>query len=321
MDFTQAGLQTRDLAALGVTRGRQLSDEWVRTTRGVYLPAYVAADPHLAAVASAVAILGPRHVLGGWAALAFQGVPFFDLRGHGPRVPVHCLPGSELRRRSGLQPWQGRIEPDEWSVLEGTACATIARAAFDEMRLARSVDEAVVVADMALSRITEGGRTSVDAIGRVIAAHPKMRGVVRARAALALASDRSASPWESRLRMRAVRDVGITGLLVNVPIFGLDESLLGIADLFEPQTGTVLESDGAGHREIDQHGRDNVREERFEDAGLSVGRFTSADHAHRWNLVGRIDQVRARGRRSLTRTWTLEAPAWWQTWAPGARYR
>jgi hypothetical protein len=82
--------------------------------------------------------------------------------------------------------------------------------------------------------------------------------------------------------------VGIEGLLVNVPVFMPTGELIGIADLFDPRTGLVIEPDGSQHRAIDQHAGDNVREERFERAGCVVCRVVSLDHGRRWPLAGRF---------------------------------
>lgn len=323
MDLTRAGMRSRDLHRIGLQRSRQLSPaDWVTTAHGIHVPSHLLEDPDLPTIASAIAAIGPGNALGGWAALRCHGVPYFDGQTYGPRAFVHCLPGSRLRTRSMIKPFEGLVHPDELVEVDGVAFATIARAAFDEMRMARSLEDAVVAADMAASRITPGGRTSLDEIGRVLSSHHKVRGIVRARAALELANDRSASPWETRLRLRAVRDLELSGLLVNVPVFDHFENLLGIADLLEPRIGLVLESDGAQHREIDQHRDDNEREERFEHAGLVVARFTAADHLNRWGTVGRIEQARSRALRSPgPRRWTLNQPQWWHTWKPGRRYR
>jgi len=322
MDPTRAGLRTASLHEIGLQRSRQLARaKWVSTARGIHVPEYLLDDPDLPTIATAIAAMGEHGALGGWAALVCHGVPYFDGAVHGPAALVHCLPGSRLRPRPMIKPFQGLVHDDELVEVEGVRLATIARAAFDQMRMARSVEDAVVVADMAASRVTDGGRTSLRAIEQVIASHHKVRGIVRATSALGLAHERSASPWETRLRLRAVRDVGLQGLLVNVPIFDHVERLLGIADLLEPRLGLVLESDGSQHRLIDRHRDDNEREERFEHAGLVVARFTAADHRDRWAMVGRIEQARQRAARSVTRGWTLDPPGWWFTWEPGRRYR
>ncbi len=321
MDPTRAGLRSRDFAVLGIDRRGRLPREWVTTSRGIHLPSAVAEDPGLAAIATAAAAMGEFNALGGWAALAVHGVRYFDVRDYGPKVLVHCLPGSRLRARPMITPFQGLVLPDELVGSEGFTTTTIARAAFDEMRMARSLDDAIVVADMASSRICGGGRTSLAAIEHVIGSHHKVRGIVRATEAIAWASERSASPWETRLRLRAVRDVGLKGVLVNAPVFDLAGGLLGVADLIDPANALVLESDGSQHREIDNHRDDNEREEKFEDAGLAVARFTAQDHADRWQLAARIERARRRGRSSTHRGWTLDAPPWWFEWEPGRRYR
>ncbi|GAA3545103.1 hypothetical protein AFL01nite_15900 [Aeromicrobium flavum] len=323
MDPTRAGLRTRHLREIGLDRKRQLNRaDWVTTARGIHVPAYLLDEPDLPTVATAIAAMGDQGALGGWAALLCHGVPFFDGKTYGPRALVHCLPGSRLRPRPTIKPFQGLVHDDELVEVGGVRFATIARAGFDEMRMARGLEDAVVVADMTSSKLTPGGRTSLAAIERVVRSHHKVRGIVRATEALVLAHERSASPWETRLRLRAVRDVGLRELLVNVPVFDRFDHLLGIADLLDPSTGLVLESDGAQHRLIGQHREDNEREEEFEHAGLTVARFTAADHVDRWGLVGRIERARQRAARSVApRRWTLEAPAWWSTWEPGRRYR
>ncbi len=65
--------------------------------------------------------------------------------------------------------------------------------------------------------------------------------------------------------------------MVNTPIFDLDEQLLGIADLFDPETGLVAEFDGQEHRLRRRHRADNLREEKLEAANLVVCRVDSLD--------------------------------------------
>lgn len=313
------GLRTADLGAVGARRSRELGAEWVSIEHGLHVPATLADSPDGVLIGTALGATGEHHIVGGWAALALQGVPYFSAAEYGSRVLMHCLPGGRLRHRRSIMPFEGLLHPDEIADFGDWRCTTIARAAFDQMRMARSLEEAVVVADTAASRIAMGGRTSLESIARVVASHHKVRGIVRAREALTLASERSASPWETRLRMRAVRDVGLT-VKVNVPVFDLHGNLLGIADLIDDEAGVVLESDGSQHREITQHRDDNEREELFENVGLAVARFMAADHRDRWKVVGRIEAARwrARGHR---RAWTLDPPPWWFSWKPGARYR
>jgi len=158
---------------------------------------------------------------------------------------------------------------------------------------------------------------------RVVSRHPKRRGVVRARASLDLGCDRALSPWETRLRLRALHELPVESLLVNVPVFSRAGSLLGIPDLLDPASGLVIESDGAQHRDPAAHARDNEREERFEHSGLTVIRFGALDHRDGSALSRRM---REGHRRAVVRArsacdWTLTLPAWWHGSEQSSQWR
>ena len=274
-------------------------------------------------VDDAIGLLVPGAVLGGWAALLHHGNDWFD--GRGPsglrRALVHCPPGTQLRRRDLLEPYRGSLREDEWQWTAGTApvpVATMARAAFDEARLAPDLRSAVVAVDMAVSTTHGCAHTALEAVRRVEASRHKVRGIVQARRAMALASSRSASPPETRTRLCAVLDAGLTGLLVNAPVFDEHGTLIGIADLVDPESGLVIETDGAGHRDELQHTPDNRREEGFEQAGCVVVRVTPLDHRDLSALAARMVRGQRAARASPRRRWTVEPPPWWFDW-PGAR--
>ncbi|MDX6233046.1 MAG: hypothetical protein QOH68_2046 [Nocardioidaceae bacterium] len=323
IDPTLVSLRVKRAQELGFSPGQLRGDQWQHVAHGVVRPAYFAVDPTAARVADAVALMGRANVLGGWASLWAQGNRWFDGfdRGGDPRdVLIHCLAGSQLRVRPGIIPSQADLHPDEVDSLAHYDVATLARSAYDEMRVAGSLRDAVVVLDMAVSTTSGVAHTTLAAVRRVVESHHKTRGIVQARNALDLGTSRSASPWETRTRLLAQLDVGITSLQVNVPVFDLFGTLLGIADLIDPETGLVIESDGSGHREAQKHTDDNVREEKFERAGLVVCRVTSLDHAHRWATVGRINSAWADAGRMRKRLWTLEQPDWWASWLPARRW-
>lgn len=291
---------------------------------GVVRPRYISHDDVTMRMSDAVALLGPNQALGGWAALRAQGNHWFSGEsGDGaPRpVPVHCDVG-QLRRRNGIEPWRGRLHPDETVDLGSYRATSIARAVFDEMRRARSLRDAVAMADMACSTTAGTPHCSLVALQQVVAAHPKVRGVVRARAATALAVTRSASPEETRTRLAASLDAEISGLRANVPVFTRNGRLIGIADLLQAEHGLVIESDGAHHREEGQHASDNVREEDFENHGLVVCRVTHLDHRDRWGLAARLVAADRRARQGDQQgRWTTDPPPWWSTWAPARRWQ
>jgi hypothetical protein len=208
----------------------------------------------------------------------------------------------------------------EW--LDGDAVTVLERALYDEMRLAPSLTEAVVILDMGVSRLTGNVHTSLEAVGRLVDRHVKTRGIAQARNALVCASERSCSPLETRTRL-VVRDaLPLVEWRVNRPVFDFDGRLLGIADLIDPTSGLVVESDGRHHQNDEQHAADNVREEGLEDANLTVIRVTS--HGHR-DLVALGQRVTRGYRRAVTRDvgrdrWTLIEPDWWPRSALARRW-
>lgn len=323
MDAIDPYRVARRVGRSGLLPAELRSDLYEHPVHGVVTPAYLGVDPVAKRIAVAVALMGPRNALGGWASLLVQGNRWFD--GRGPTgvdrdVLIHCLPGSQLRARDGITPNEGRVCPSELVDRGSYAVTSLARAAYDEMRMADDLRGAVVALDMAISTTSGVPHTTLDEVVVVVGAHHKTRGIAQARRALALGSDRSASPWETRTRLVAQLDVGIEGLLVNVPVFGPSGEFLGVADLIDPRTGLIIESDGAHHRGAQQHAADNVREEAFERAGAVVCRVTSSDHGNRWPLVGRIAAAWRDAQRVTSRTWTLEKPPWWHASRAGRRW-
>lgn len=308
----------------GLTYKQLTSRRFVRPLHGVVRPAATSGDPLDLRLSDATALLGPTNALGGWAALRVQGNTWFDGvdRGAGEReILVHCLPGSQLRPRRGITPTRSDLLPDEIDHLENYAVATMARAAYDEMRLAVNVREAVVALDMAVSSTSGVAHTTIERVGRVVRSHHKTRGIVQARQALELGSNRSASPWETRTRLVAELDAGIEGLRVNAPVFDEFGRLLGVADLLDAEAGLIIESDGSMHREAERHAEDNRREEGFERVGAIVSRVSSLDHADRYGLAARLVDAYRHAQRLPRPRWQLEPPAWWATWTPAQRWQ
>jgi hypothetical protein len=323
VDPTLISKRTSEAMALGLTRKKLRGPSYLRPAYGIVRPSDLEADELTLFLADVLARTGPSTVVGGWAALRLQGSEWFDGRDrHGDLRPVllHCLPGAQPRRDRMIQPFRGTIHPDEITDLGQFAVATPGRAVFDEMRLARGLRDAVVALEMAVSRTHGQPRTSMESVRRVERSHHKVRGIVQARRAINLATDRSASPWETRTRLLAQEDAGLTRLGVNVPIFTPDGRLLGVADLLDEDVGLVIESDGGDHRGLHRHTDDNRREERFERSGLVVVRVTALDHADRWGTVGRIVAAHRDAQRATTRDWTTAKPAWWEQWQPARRW-
>lgn len=202
------------------------------------------------------------------------------------------------------------LEVDEVTTIEGVRCTRPERAVFDEMRRTRDVREAVVVADMAAAALI----TSASRLTRYWQAHRSWRRATLVEQALPLVSERSRSPQETRYRLVWVLDAGLPVPLVNQPVWDLDGTLLGIADLLDEEAGLVGEFDGADHRGAMRQTRDLGRQEKFERVLLEVCRTTGLDLLDRCGVVSRIHFRRSRARwlRPEDRAWTLTPPPTWE---------
>lgn len=310
------GTRTRELIACGLRPYELKQPVWQHPYHGVARIAGQDDQHALTRILDAAALLPPCGALGGWASLYWQGVAYVDgTRTSGALLPVrlHTCAEHRLVRRPGIDPTRKRLLAGETCAWHGQRVTTLARAAYDEMCVAPTLEDAVVALDMTVSRVAEGSRTSLASVRSLVDRHRKTRGIQRARSALDLASQRSASPFETRTRLAVAGP--FPGLLgkVNRPVFDHAGRLLGVADLADPSAGVVLESDGAGHRALDRQTSDNRRTSAYEGAGLVVVRVTSHDLRDFRAQHGRLHAayLRARARDPRRERWTFTAPAWW----------
>ena len=303
----------RELTAAGVKPSTLRGPRWRSTSRGFYVPADTTVTP-TQRILDVAPLIPATGALSGWAAAYVLGVDALD--GLDPftmdPLPLRVNLGGTSGRvnQNGIVYVRDRLSASHRLVRHRLAVTTPARTAFDGARWAADLVEAVVFLDMvahALELDLAKVRTLPEPAGW-------WRGAGQAREALAWADARSASPWESRLRMFYRREAGLPRPAVNVPIFDLDERFLGIADLFDEEAGLVTEFDGQDHRKRRQHRADNLREEELEGVNLTVSRVDSLDMRQPVPLAERLRARRAQGMRRDRRhdRWTLVEPAWWR---------
>ncbi len=309
-----------DWARRGIPRSTLVGPRFTRTAYGWYRRAG-SAPSTTQRILDAAAGLPDGALIAGWAAAYVHGVDQldgFDDHTLAPLpVPVLLPPGQRRRPTDGVCYRQSRRTAQREEV-EGVAVTTLVRATPDLALQSPSLTEAVVAVDAVLgSRLL--GHRRLQRIGDGLL--PR-RGVRQARRAIELSRVGVRSPWESRLRMFAVTELGWADLQVNRAVFDGRGQLLGIPDLLDVDAGLALEYDGAtwradrsaGHRDRRQHREDNEREERLERAGLVVVRVEKADlTTYRARLARRLTAARADGllrERSRDR-WTLEEPEGW----------
>jgi hypothetical protein len=263
-------------------------------------------------IVEAVPLIPAEGALTGWAAAYVCGVDVLDGLDRRTMRPqkVEIVRGADRGHipREWVTSCRDRLPPDEVIMVHGIAVTAPIRAAFDGMRKATSLADAVAFADAMLASGLVGAR----ALSAYARSRPGWRGVPRARRAAALADCRAASPWESILRVEYVERCDLPAPIVNQEVYDLNGNLLGILDLLDEEAGLGTEFDGQHHRERERHRADNVREERLEAAGLIVVRVDSADLM--WHPDDVRDRLRAAWHRGMRRDrrldrWTTTKPA------------
>lgn len=287
-----------DAERLGVTRYELSTARWTRLGRGVRLPAHLPASDPDNRIAAVLAGLPSWAVLGGWAALRWQGVPALDGRtGPGGRdllpIMVHAGPRRHLRDRASVLVDRSTIPAADVVKVRGVWVTRPVRAVFDEA-CRRGAEEGVVVGDAAW----RAGKLTGPEVEAYVASQSRTRGLPAARVAAPLLSPHAKSAPESRLRYVWVVEAGLPVPLVNPFLVDDDGEVVGEPDLLDVEAATVGEYDGSQHRELRQHTSDNVREEGFEGLNLTVVRATALDlWPHRAQLLGRLRDGWQRGDR------------------------
>lgn len=318
----QQAARAAELARAGVGRGSLRGRNWRKVGRGLYAPT-VERMTVTQRIVDAAGRLSADAAIGGWAAAYAWGVDVLDGTDArtGQLQPVDCISG-QLRRRSTQAIRYHRSALAEGDVADrfGLVVTSPIRTAIDGARWAESLEEAVVFLDAILATRL----ISIDGLRAGLRRHRNGAGIERAARAVELSEYGVRSPWESRLRVCYRLQAGLPAPWVNVPIFSSTEDFLGIADLFDPYAAVVTEFDGDQHREHRQHHLDNIREEGFESANLTVVRTDSLDlnvatNPDRRGLIRRLhDGYRRGSSRDLTKDrWTLIVPDWWRGRIPG----
>jgi hypothetical protein len=270
----QAPFLARAAVDAGLLTRRQLqSKPWVRLLRNVYVHRDLPLTDLVRARAlllvlpgrSVVAGLTAAWLHGAWQPLPGRPVPLQYAR---PRAATSSRPaGLHLSRRVLHVDGTGLSDVTE---VGGVVVTSPLRTCFDLMR-GRSLVEAVVVADA----FAHAGVLDLPWLAAYVGMHRRWPGVRRSAQAVELASARSRSPGESRLRMIVVL-AGFPVPLVNPPFFtGSPPRLAGYPDLVIIVTFPVLglEYDGAYHDDLRQRQADNRRENTLTRAGLPLLRY------------------------------------------------
>lgn len=265
---------SRRAAEWGIAHG-----EWVRVMRD----AYVWADVDVTATVRLAAlkrVLPPEVVIAGPAALWLVGAAEEP-----DVVDVVVERGRHLLDQPGCRVRSALVPDEHLCVVDGQRVLSAARACADLLR-AQPAKDAVVEVDHALRL----GVVRLAALEEAVDAASGLRGVARARTSLALVSDRSESPMETRLRLKLVRG-GISGLRAQVDAYGQDGHI-GRFDLW--LDGVAIEFDGrTGRSEKPVFYGERMRQTRIAEGDLQLRRYTAHDVYQRPDRVVAGEVLRA----------------------------
>jgi hypothetical protein len=215
---------------------------------------------------------------------------------------------ADIRSQPGIAISAETLDPGDILVIDGLRVTAPQRSVLFEMRHARAVEAAVMVADMAM----QADLVTTDELQRYAASLSSWTGIPLARKALPLIRENSWSPQETRMRLVWMLVAGLPEPMCNVPVFDRSGRHIGTPDLLEPASGVVGEYEGVVHLETRQRGLDVRREQRFRDVGLEYFAVVAADWRDEGAMVARMRSAYQRAlARSSPRAWTIDPPSWW----------
>jgi len=275
----------RQAASLGVPSDRLRARDLRRVGPGVYAHGDVVVTD--LARATALRFLEPRSWLSHLSAAKHHGLwlpPFID----DGLLHISRFRDAGRRRARGVAshvgtPLDGEVEfvrpvPGAPDGMIGTV-STRPRA-WLELAMTLDEDSLVAIGDELVRRPGgRGGRrapyASIASLRQMLALHPHMNGVGRARAALDLVRVGSDSRPESLLRLALVR-AGLPEPELQIRLDPRDFAGAS-ADLGYRERKIVLQYEGAQHRTPEQFARDIRRDQRFQDAGWTSYKYTAED--------------------------------------------
>lgn len=230
----------------------------------------------------------------GWAGCRLHRVGLLDglARDGRTQLPVPLALGVHGRLRPNPRTvlTHARLDEEKFATRAGILTTGILKSTLDAARQAPDLREATVVLDI----VTAAKATSLQRIRDYVEQHPRLHGIERARAAAALASEHSRSPYETLLRLVWVLDAQRPPVLANCTLEDLGGRVLGVADLLDIEAGLVVEFDGEDHRSRERHGKDVSKEDALRQLGLEVTRVTGTDLRDTTLVVTRLRAARGR---------------------------
>ncbi|HSO15297.1 MAG TPA: hypothetical protein VLS95_04990 [Arthrobacter sp.] len=296
LHLTTGSFSLRAADKAGVTRTRTAAQDLVTVSRGIRVPRDSAAAG--AAALRAYTDLDDESILSLGSAARLWTAPLPGRLGADWRIHLARRRGSSMPRRVNVVGHLLTVLPDEVVELDGVRLTSPARTWLD-LALVLGPEELVAVGD---SLVCEHGPEhpfprralcSVADLRAMVARHPGVRGVRKARAAVELVRVGADSAPETQMRLALVR-AGLPEPVLNHVVWGEapwggDAAPVLWPDAAYPQWRIALQYEGAHHNGEDQYLRDIRRADTTARSGwleLRVSRFDLA--GDRPAVVGKV---------------------------------
>lgn len=268
-----------------LTRGVRRGSRFARVSRDLFVEderkAVTFHDLDVRTRVEAALTLFPGSVLGGRTAFLLTGVPIRD----DGQVHLMRKPEGSHSERKGIEVHRTALRDDDVMDVEGRSVVRGPRALAD-LAGDLTLDELVAAGDVL------AGRYPAEEFARAITRAHRRRGVVVLRQAVPLFDSGSASPAETRARLR-LHAAGFTAMVHKVIIRDKAGRWLAEADLGDPVAKVALQHEGKIHFEKgeEQRIRDITRDDGSRSMGWQVVNSTKLDDRQPGMLIRKITEA------------------------------
>jgi hypothetical protein len=293
-DLPQRSFSVGAALALGTSASRLRGGDLDRPFWGIRSPAGSTAD--LAARALAYFSRSGPAILSHISAARMWGIPLPGRWEKDDRLHVSVPPDRRAPRGVGVVGHHIKLHPIDGVICDGVLTTSQPRTLCDLASLLGEEDLLAAADYLIWRRRGDEDRVARAEIAAAIARHPTTRGIRRLRRIEPMASDRSDSAPESKIRFRIARAM-LPAPAVNLELHDSWGNFLAMPDLSYPEFTMALDYEGDHHRtDAAQWEKDIHRVPRLQDAGWHHTRISRSDLANSNEFLARLARnLRARG--------------------------
>jgi hypothetical protein len=289
------GFAVRDAREAGMSQSRLNASDLERPFWGVR--AAVGSTTELADRALAYfSRAGELAVVSHVSAAQLWGIPLPARVEQDLRLHISVPPDVRAPKSRGIAGHHISLHPQDVVTRMGVRMTTQTRTLCDLAAILAQEDLLAAADYLLWWRREYSDRSSRTEMKRAIDRHPTSRGIARLRAVALLATDRSDSPPESKIRYRII-EAGFPDPSVNLELYDDRGNFLAMPDLAYPLLKMAFDYEGDHHRtDAVQWEKDIHRVPRLQDAGWHHTRISKSDLRNSDDFLSRLSRnLAARG--------------------------